>query len=133
MAKIIANRLKPYLNKLILPNQGGFVANRQIWDNIIFMQEAIHSSVSWRVKGMVVKVDMANAFDRVKQSFLKAILEKIGFNKVFVSWIGACISNPCISPLVNGRPASFFKASRGIRHGFPLPPYYMCSWLRLLT
>jgi hypothetical protein len=64
---------------------------------------------------MVVKMDMDNAFDRVKHSFLKAVLENFGFNKMFVSWIDACISNPWIAPLVNGRYASFFKAYHGIR------------------
>jgi hypothetical protein len=43
MAKVIENRIKPLLRKLILPNQGGFVEKRQIWDNIILVQEAIHS------------------------------------------------------------------------------------------
>jgi hypothetical protein len=46
MAKIIANKLNPFLRSLILPNQGGFVASRQIWDNFILVQEAIHSSNS---------------------------------------------------------------------------------------
>jgi hypothetical protein len=46
MAKIISNRLKPLLNSLILPKQGGFVEGRKIWDNIILVQEAIHSSHS---------------------------------------------------------------------------------------
>jgi hypothetical protein len=37
MLKVIANRLKHILSKLILPNQGGFVEKRQIWDNIILV------------------------------------------------------------------------------------------------
>jgi hypothetical protein len=44
LSKIIANRLNPLLSSLILPNQGGFVAGRQIWDNFILVQEAIHAS-----------------------------------------------------------------------------------------
>jgi hypothetical protein len=42
------------------------VAKRQIWDNIILVQEAIHTSVTNREKGMIIKIDMENAFDRVK-------------------------------------------------------------------
>jgi hypothetical protein len=94
MAKIIENRLKTYLNTLTLPNQGGFVENGKIWDNIILVQEAIHSSFRRGEKGMVVKIDMVNVFDRVKHIFLKEGLENFGFNKAFVSWIGACIYNP---------------------------------------
>jgi hypothetical protein len=46
MSKIIVNRLEPFINSLILPNQGGFVAVRKTWDNFILIQEAIHSSFS---------------------------------------------------------------------------------------
>jgi hypothetical protein len=77
LAKIIANRLKQIVPRLILPNQGGFVAKRQIWDNITLVQEAIHSSFNNREKGMVIKIDMENAFDRVKHSFLIEVLKKM--------------------------------------------------------
>jgi hypothetical protein len=50
LKKIIANRIKKLLPRIILPNQGGFVANRQIWDNIILVQEAIHTIVTNREK-----------------------------------------------------------------------------------
>jgi hypothetical protein len=44
LTKIIANRIKPLLGKLISENQGGFMENMQIIDNIILVQEAIYSS-----------------------------------------------------------------------------------------
>jgi hypothetical protein len=122
MEKIIENGIKPFLSSLVLPNQGGFVENRQIWENIILVQEAIHSIYSRGEKGMVIKIDMENSFDRVKHSFLRDILKKFGFNQSFISWIGACINSPWISPLVNGRLAPFFKATRGLRQEFPLSP-----------
>jgi hypothetical protein len=59
--------------KLISPNQGGFMHDRKIIDNIILVQEAIHSSFSAKEKGMVIKLDMANSFD-VCHSFLFQVL-----------------------------------------------------------
>jgi hypothetical protein len=85
MSKMIVNRMQPFLNSLVLPNQGGFVAGRQIWDNFILVQEAIHSSFSRGEEGMVIKLYMANDFDRVKHEFLKAILQKFGFDQTFIS------------------------------------------------
>eukprot|EP00253_Pinus_taeda_P021912 PITA_21912 len=120
ITKVIANRLKPILPKPEI--QGGFIQGRQIMDNFILVQEAIHSSLSRKEKGMVVKLDLANAFDRVRHSFLLKVLHKLGFGENFINWIRACISEPWIAPLVNGRVADFFKAMRGLRQGCPLSP-----------
>ena len=118
----MAGRLKHILLRLIPENQGGFVKGRKIWENIILVQEAIHSSLKNGDKGMVVKIDLANAFDRVSHPFLFQVMQKFGFASDFISWVRACISNPWIAPLVNGRAGPFFQASRGLRQVCPLSP-----------
>ena len=71
---------------------------------------------------MLVKLDLANAFDRVWLNFLFVVMLKMGFHPYLVRWIRACIVGPWIAPLVNGRLNNFFQASRGLRQGFPLSP-----------
>ena len=44
LAKLLANRLKLLLGKLISPLQRGFVKGRHLVDNVIQVQEALHSS-----------------------------------------------------------------------------------------
>jgi hypothetical protein len=122
ISKVIASRLKGLLSDLIPENQGGFVQGRQIMDNIILVQEALHSSLKRKEKGMIAKLDFANDFDRVRHSFLFKVLHKFGFGTSFINWIKACISEPWIAPLVNGRATDLFKASRGLRQGCPLSP-----------
>jgi hypothetical protein len=122
LTKVIANRLKALLPPIIPENQGGFVKGRHIVDNIILVQEAIHSSVRRKEKGMVIKLDLANAFDRVRHEFLFEFMRKFGFDMKFVNWIKACIGSPWIASLVNGKVTNFFKASRGLRQGCPLSP-----------
>eukprot|EP00253_Pinus_taeda_P022851 PITA_22851 len=92
ITKVIANRLKRILPKIIPYNQGGVIQGRQLVDNFVLVQEAIHSS-----------------------------LQK-GKSPNFIKWIRACVSEPWIAPLVNGRAADFFKASRGLRQACPLSP-----------
>lgn len=122
LTKIIATRLKIVLSKLISPNQGGFMQDRQFEDSIVLVQEAIHTSYRTKSKGMVIKLDMANAFDRVWHSFLFEIMEPFEFSKNFIRWISACINGPLIAPLVNDGPSAFFQASRGLWKGCPLSP-----------
>eukprot|EP00253_Pinus_taeda_P029420 PITA_29420 len=122
ITKVIANRLKKILPKIIPENQGGFIHGRQLVDNFILVQEAIHSSLRRKEKSMVIKLDLANAFDHVRHRFLFVVLHKLGFGQNFIKWIRACISEPWIAPLVNGRVVDFFKTSRGLRQGCPLSP-----------
>ena len=51
------------MRKLITKPQGGFVGGRQILDNIIVVQEAIHTSLGKKQQGMAIKHDTDNAFD----------------------------------------------------------------------
>jgi hypothetical protein len=38
-------------------------------DNIVIVQEVVHSSIWAKGKGMVLKLDMDNAFDHVRHTF----------------------------------------------------------------
>ena len=74
-------------------------------------------------KGLIIKLDMENAFDRVSHPYLMAVLQKLGFSREIVKVIQACISIPRITPLINGRPSDFFQTTRGLRQGCPLSPF----------
>jgi hypothetical protein len=84
--------------------------NRQIINNIVLVQEAIHSILAAREKGMIIKLDMVNAFDRVRNSFLFKVLDRFGFYSTFIQWIASCINSPWIAPLINGWTTSFFQS-----------------------
>lgn len=92
-------------------------------DNVIQVQEAMHSNNLRNEKGMLIKLDMANAFDKLKLSFLYQVLLSFKFDQEFVKLIQSCTISPWITPLVNGRLADFFQAMRALRQGCPLPPF----------
>ena len=123
IAKLLATWLKILLGKLISPLQGGFVKGRHLVDNVIQVQEALHSSFQRKDKGMLIKLDMKNSFDRVKLSFLYQVLLSFGFSIEFVKLIKACTYRLWIAPLVNGRPIDFFQDTRGLCQGCSLSPF----------
>ena len=114
--------IKGVLSDIIPKNQGGFIHGHQITDNIILVQEAIHNSIQRNEKGKVVNINLSNAFDSVRFDFLFKILAKLGFDLDVIKWINSCIGDPWIAPLGNGTDKNFFKALRGLKQGFPLPP-----------
>lgn len=69
ISKVISNRMKPLMPKLISENQRAFVKGRVIHDNILVVHEAFHYLKS-RVKGkkyeLALKLDMNKAYDRVE-------------------------------------------------------------------
>jgi hypothetical protein len=80
MKNIIVNRLNILLPKIISDNQSrGFMEKRKIMYNIILVQEKIHSSKKKGVKCMVIMLNMAITFDRVRHTFIFYVLRKFGF------------------------------------------------------
>lgn len=67
------------LPKIISYEQDGFVKDRQIVDGIITRYEILHSIDKRKEVGMLLKLDMQKAFDRVSWSFLDKLLVKFGF------------------------------------------------------
>ena len=68
--------------------------NRQIIDNVIIVRKVVHSSMLRKEKGLIIKLDMANSFERVSHPYLMVVLQKLGFSRDIMEVIQACISTP---------------------------------------
>ncbi|GMJ03875.1 hypothetical protein HRI_004056700 [Hibiscus trionum] len=72
MAKALANRIRPLLDKCIDPTQSVFVPGRAITDNILIAYELMHSmkiKKHGKAGSFALKLDMAKAYDRVSWGF----------------------------------------------------------------
>eukprot|EP00253_Pinus_taeda_P013620 PITA_13620 len=94
VAKLLANRIKPLLQKLISPAQGGFVKGKA-------HPGQCHSSPG--------------------SSTLQPHTQRT--SQDFINLIKACLEKIWIAPMINGRPANFFKATMGLRPVCPLSPF----------
>ena len=92
LAKLLGNRIKPLT--LISPLHRRFVKGIHLIDNVNQVQEALHSSFQRKEKSMLIKLDMKNAFDHVKLSFLYQVLFSFGFSAYFVHLTKACPDRP---------------------------------------
>lgn len=92
--KVIANCFKIIFPKIIAQEQAGFIAGRNITDNIVIAQEVIHSMKSCKSqKWMVIKIDLEKAYDRVRWDFIDAFLQVAGIPNYLSNVIISAISN----------------------------------------
>ena len=132
VSKVLANRLKRILGRIISDCQNAFVAKRVITDNIRISFEILHYMKSKRqgnIAHMALKLDISKAYDRMEWAYLKGLMLKMGFHQRWVDLIMAGILSASYFVLVNGVPLGFIKSSRGIRQGDLLSPYIflLCS------
>uniref|UniRef100_A0A803QQG6 Reverse transcriptase domain-containing protein n=1 Tax=Cannabis sativa TaxID=3483 RepID=A0A803QQG6_CANSA len=126
VSKTIANRLKSTLLDLISHNQGAFLSDRIIFDNIIIANKVIHA-ITNRKHGKVgwaaLKLDMEKAFDKVEWAYIEHILQHFGFPYPFISLILNCLSSVSFRLRINNCLSHQILPTRGIRQGDPLLPY----------
>jgi hypothetical protein len=124
--KVLVNRMKIVLPRVISNSQSAFMPGRMITDNVIMAFELLHYQKNLgrgRNVQMATKLDMSKAYDRVEWPYLRAILLKLGFHRKWVELLMVCVSTATFFVMVNGAPHGYIKPSRGLRQSDPLSPY----------
>ena len=123
LSKVLANRIKRVMDKVISKSQNAFVEGRQILGVVLIANEIVDSTLRMKESGLVCKLNIEKAYDTISWDFLFQVMGRMGFGSRWLSWIKWCISTVPFSVLINGSPAGFFPSSRGLRQGDPLSPY----------
>lgn len=115
--KILANRMKLFLNHIISPTQAAFLPSRRTTDNTIIVQEVLHflHSSNSRKHYFILKLDIEKAFDKLEWSFIRAALKFFHFPIHFINLVMAFLSLSMVILLLIS--TTYFYPSKGIRQG----------------
>ena len=65
LIKVLANRLKKVVGKVVSKAQGAFVEGRQILDTVLIANKAIDLVLKTNENGILCKLDIEKAYDNV--------------------------------------------------------------------
>lgn len=131
--KVLARRLTPLMHNLVKHNQSAFIRSRLIHENYRAVQltaKLLHRS---KIPSVLLKLDIAKAFDTVNWRFLLCILQHCGFSRRWWDWISLMLSSASTKIILNGSPGRRICHARGLRQGYPLSPLLFVIVMEVLN
>ena len=75
------------MGEVIFDSQQAFVQRRQILDVVLIANETLNSRLKDNKSGLLLKMDIENAFDHVNWDFLMEVMSKMGFGHRWINWM----------------------------------------------
>ncbi|KAJ3687279.1 hypothetical protein LUZ61_016443 [Rhynchospora tenuis] len=133
--KVLANRLRPYIQKIVSMEQTAFISGRCITDSIMLVKEILHSFNSSRFsqQTFMLKADITKAFDKMDWNFLKEAMINLNVPGKIIDLMLYSFRHAKITIKVNGMGDGFIHPTRGLRQGCPMSPYCFIMAMEMLT
>jgi hypothetical protein len=99
--KVLTNRLTSIAHKIIQPTQTAFLPGRNILEGVVVLHKTIHEMHKKKQSGVIFKIDSEKAYDKVKWSFVRKVLEMKGFSSQWCNWIDSIIQGGHVGVKIN--------------------------------
>eukprot|EP00111_Clytia_hemisphaerica_P004088 TCONS_00011696-protein len=121
--RLILNRRRPKIDKVLRPNQNGFRSSRSTSSQILALRRIIEEMKDHKMEGVVTFIDFRKAFDSIDQKRMFKILHAYGIPPKIVDAIRIMYENNSATVLTQEGETEFFKIETGVLQGDPLAPF----------
>ena len=138
ISAMLANRLKPTLDKIIGKSQKAYIPGRFIAECTRNTYDIFTHAKENNLPGMLLLLDFEKAFDSVNLNFILTTLEIFGFGEEFIKWITIILgikegTNFQAVTVVNGNILAPFDIKRGCRKGDPISGYLFILVIEIIA
>jgi hypothetical protein len=133
IAKVLVNKHAPRLSELVHVSQNAFIEGRFIHDSFKLIQASTKQLHARKVPSLLLKVDIARAFDLVSWPFLLQIMQVVDFSSGWRDWVSALLSSASIKVMLNDMPEERGCHARSLRQGYPLSPMLFLLVMEVLS
>ena len=122
IAKVLAERIKGIIPKVVPEEQVGFVQGRDIRSNVVLARAVLEKIRNGDQIGGLLLLDCEKAYDRVDRRFVWACLKKLGFGDNFIRMVAVLHEETVSRVLYKGGISDTVEMESGVRQGCPLAP-----------
>ena len=123
MNRMILNRIKPEIEKLLRNNQNGFRPGRSTTNHILALRRILEGAKAKNLPAILTFIDFKKAFDSVHRGILIKILRAYGIPQVIVDLIECMYTDTMAKIITSDGPTDILEILAGILQGDTLAPY----------
>ncbi|CAI5536391.1 unnamed protein product [Closterium sp. Naga37s-1] len=128
LAKVLANRIRMVLPRVISENQFGFLPGRSLAEAVSLVADAIDAAKQEDEDWLLLLVDFQKAYDSVSREYLFTTLGNMGFSRKFTGWVKGLHDGAATKVMLNDWIGEHVEMVKGVRQGCPLAPYlFLCA------
>src|SRR4051812_11606909 len=100
----MARRLIPKMDTIVSRCQSAFIKTRKIHDKFMYIRNTTRKLHKSKTPALLIKMDIAKAFDTVRWDYLLVLLQRLGFPPRWRALLAALFSSASSRMILNGIP-----------------------------